>query len=402
MRTMTACGTRTHRRRPAATAGAPSPPAVRARGGRPPRLGIGRPGVASVSCGWAPQVRAVGRTASRSSAMGSPHASQVPYRPSARRASAWSTSSSVRSASARIARWSVTGPASAGSGSGAFSTARRYRSAPGPSRRVHPPPRGVPRSSVGCGDGRPRPHRRRPRPRPGRTAGGAGRQPPAGALSRRRTAAVPRPRLRRLHPGHGRRGRAGGRLPPLVLERAPGGGLQVPGRHRGLRGGPGSGPRRSPAGPTAPMSPSCAATRPRHSTSWPSGWPGPVDVVSPPWSSTTPTCCPGPGWPRGAGSTAGDGTFDSTPWSPASTPAPPGAAGHDRRLQRDRVAAPAGRDLPGRPRAGGTRGRRRAPSWRRTARCPPVADFVAFSGHKLYAPFGAGALIGPRPAFDRR
>lgn len=27
-------------------------------------------------------------------------------------------------------------------------------------------------------------------------------------------------------------------------------------------------------------------------------------------------------------------------------------------------------------------------------------DFVAFSGHKLYAPFGAGALVGPRSAFD--
>ena len=31
---------------------------------------------------------------------------------------------------------------------------------------------------------------------------------------------------------------------------------------------------------------------------------------------------------------------------------------------------------------------------------PPTADFVAFSGHKLYAPFGAGALIGPRSLFE--
>jgi selenocysteine lyase/cysteine desulfurase len=30
---------------------------------------------------------------------------------------------------------------------------------------------------------------------------------------------------------------------------------------------------------------------------------------------------------------------------------------------------------------------------------PPGPDFVAFSGHKLYAPFGAGALIGPRDLF---
>ena len=30
---------------------------------------------------------------------------------------------------------------------------------------------------------------------------------------------------------------------------------------------------------------------------------------------------------------------------------------------------------------------------------PPRADFVAWSGHKMYAPFGAGVLIGPREAF---
>lgn len=31
---------------------------------------------------------------------------------------------------------------------------------------------------------------------------------------------------------------------------------------------------------------------------------------------------------------------------------------------------------------------------------PAGPDFVAFSGHKLYAPFGAGALIGPRETFE--
>jgi len=30
---------------------------------------------------------------------------------------------------------------------------------------------------------------------------------------------------------------------------------------------------------------------------------------------------------------------------------------------------------------------------------PPSADFVAWSGHKLYAPFGSGVLAGPRSAF---
>ncbi len=31
---------------------------------------------------------------------------------------------------------------------------------------------------------------------------------------------------------------------------------------------------------------------------------------------------------------------------------------------------------------------------------PATADFLAFSGHKLYAPFGSGALIGPRALFE--
>ena len=30
---------------------------------------------------------------------------------------------------------------------------------------------------------------------------------------------------------------------------------------------------------------------------------------------------------------------------------------------------------------------------------PPTADFLVWSGHKMYAPFGAGVLIGPRDAF---
>ena len=31
---------------------------------------------------------------------------------------------------------------------------------------------------------------------------------------------------------------------------------------------------------------------------------------------------------------------------------------------------------------------------------PSSADFIVWSGHKMYAPFGTGALIGPRAAFD--
>ncbi|HEX6475831.1 MAG TPA: aminotransferase class V-fold PLP-dependent enzyme [Acidimicrobiales bacterium] len=32
---------------------------------------------------------------------------------------------------------------------------------------------------------------------------------------------------------------------------------------------------------------------------------------------------------------------------------------------------------------------------------PPDADFLAWSGHKMYAPFGAGVLIGPRDVFSQ-
>jgi selenocysteine lyase/cysteine desulfurase len=32
---------------------------------------------------------------------------------------------------------------------------------------------------------------------------------------------------------------------------------------------------------------------------------------------------------------------------------------------------------------------------------PPDADYVAWSGHKMYAPFGAGVLVGPRATFDK-
>ncbi len=32
---------------------------------------------------------------------------------------------------------------------------------------------------------------------------------------------------------------------------------------------------------------------------------------------------------------------------------------------------------------------------------PPAADFIAWSGHKMYAPFGGGVLIGPRAAFEQ-
>ena len=82
---------------------------------------------------------------------------------------------------------------------------------------------------------------------------------------------------------------------------------------------------------------------------------------------------------------------------PAPRPAP---AGPHRRLQRDRLAAAGRRDLRGRPQRG-------VPVVLDAAQLAPHRplpagpDFLAFSGHKLYAPFGAGALSAPGPPSPR-
>ena len=127
----------------------------------------------------------------------------------------------------------------------------------------------------------------------------------------------------------------------------------------------------------------------------------PTTSCSPRWSSTTPTCCPGRGWPRRRYVECGpDGTFETddvvagarrqpAPRGCSPSPAPPTSP----------VAAPARRDRGRRPRARGPRLARRRP-----ARPPPAPPgrrptIVAFSGHKMYAPFGAGVLVGPRPTF---
>jgi selenocysteine lyase/cysteine desulfurase len=41
------------------------------------------------------------------------------------------------------------------------------------------------------------------------------------------------------------------------------------------------------------------------------------------------------------------------------------------------------------------------PIWVRSANDPRHIDFLAFSGHKMYAPFGAGVLIGPKWLFSQ-
>ena len=54
------------------------------------------------------------------------------------------------------------------------------------------------------------------------------------------------------------------------------------------------------------------------------------------------------------------------------------------------------------------RSRSIAPNWRRTARStwaqlddPAHLDYIFISGHKMYAPFGTGALIGRRDTFEQ-
>ena len=72
----------------------------------------------------------------------------------------------------------------------------------------------------------------------------------------------------------------------------------------------------------------------------------------------------------------------------------PAAAGHHRRHQRDRLAARRSTRSSRRPTSAASRCWSTRPSWPPHRPLPAAADFVAFSGHKLYAPFGAGASSG--------
>ena len=122
-----------------------------------------------------------------------------------------------------------------------------------------------------------------------------------------------------------------------------------------------------------------------------------------PSSSTTPTCC------RGRGSRRcrfvecdADGTFDAADVARGARRRARAAAARDhRRLERHRLAAAARGDH----RDAHARGIPVLVDAAQLAPHRPLprdADFVAFSGHKMYAPFGAGALIGPRAAFAAR
>ena len=86
------------------------------------------------------------------------------------------------------------------------------------------------------------------------------------------------------------------RLPAVVLERPPRRRLQVPASTVAYEQARAAALAFAGRAPTATTWPSSAATPPRPSTIWPTGCASaPTTSSSPPWSSTTPTCCPGPG-----------------------------------------------------------------------------------------------------------
>ena len=114
-----------------------------------------------------------------------------------------------------------------------------------------------------------------------------------------------------------------------------------------------------------------------------------------------PTSCRGAGWPQRRYVECGpDGTFERgrRDRRPRRRAPAAGPAGRHRCLERHRVAAAPDARSSTRPTTGASRCWSTPPSSPRTGPCPPTADYLALSGHKLYAPFGTGALIGPRPA----
>ena len=119
-------------------------------------------------------------------------------------------------------------------------------------------------------------------------------------------------------------------------------------------------------------------------------------------SSTTPTCCPGSaaraGWSARRRHLGGDRGGAGRRAAPGAGRA---ARGH-RRLQRHRRGARPGR-LAALAHAHGARivvDAAQLLPHRGIDLAALDVDYVAFSGHKLYAPFGAGALVGRRDWLD--
>ena len=248
-------------------------------------------------------------------------------------------------------------------------------------------------------DCRPRPADARARRRPAAPRRGRGHGGPAGPG---RPDPVRRPRLRGQRPGAGRRRRAGDGGAAALRQRAPGRRVPVPGVHRPVRVG--AGDRRALR----------RRARRRRLRAHP-----PHDRRAEPARGLR---------ARGRG---GAGAGLRAPRRPAAlaAAAEPVTVLPDR-AHRGRHPARAGRRAgPGALRAASpSPGRRTSPGsrcrWPTSSRSPgpPVpacsstarsscrtgrsrsptsgADYVAFSGHKTYAPFGAGALVGRRDWLD--
>ena len=216
-------------------------------------------------------------------------------------------------------------------------------------------------------------------------------------------APLPEPRRRGLHERAPRSRRPGARLRPLVLERAPRRGLQVAHRDRRVR----AGARRVPPLRGPPIRRRRRDHLPQHDRGdQPPRVPAPSDRR------------------RRRGHHRG-----RAPRQPAAVGA--GCAAPLRRMRARRHLRCRRRDRRARRRSSSPppRDHRRVQRHRMDARAPDIAaaahargipvfvdaaqlaphrpipaevDYVAWSGHKMYAPFGSGVLVGPRSTFDRR
>jgi len=148
---------------------------------------------------------------------------------------------------------------------------------------------------------------------------------------------------------------------------------------------------------------SCAATPPRPSThlAYRLAF-EPGDVVATTWSSTTPTCCRGRG-SHGAASSSARRRHVRTRGGRrgARRKAEAKAAHHHRCVQREPAGCRDRSDL----RRGARSGIPVALDAAQLAphrAIPTAPDYVAFSGHKLYAPYGARRAHRPPPRRSRR
>ena len=193
---------------------------------------------------------------------------------------------------------------------------------------------------------------------------------------------------------------------PLYASVHRGAGLPVPGVHGPLRVARARRSRGSSApGPTT--SRSSPATRPTRSTCWPASS-RPVPGSSCSTSSTTPTCCPGC---TRRTATATRRRSCRSPRTVAETLASCRdelARQHYALLTVTGASNVTGESLPldeviALAHAEGARvavdGAQLVPH-RGFSLAASDADYIAFSGHKTYAPFGAGALVGRRDWLD--